>query len=76
LAEGCDADLLVLDPDEEWTVTGEDLRFRHKISPYVGARLRGRVLETYLRGECIFNDGYQGGVLDPKAHGQELRRTV
>jgi allantoinase len=76
LAAGCDADLLVLDPDVEWTVTGEDLRFRHKISPYVGARLRGRVLETYLRGECIFDDGYQGGVLDPKAHGQELRRTV
>jgi allantoinase len=76
LAAGCDADLVVLDPDAEWTVTEEELRFRHKISPYVGARLRGRVLETYLRGECIFGDRGQDGMIDPKAHGQELRRAV
>src|SRR5580698_4289795 len=76
LAAGYDADIVVLEPDSEWTVTEAELGFRHKLSPYLGARLRGRVLETYLRGECIFNDGYQGGVLDPKAHGQELRRTV
>jgi allantoinase len=76
LAAGCDADLVVLNPDAEWTVTEDDLRFRHKISPYVGARLRGRVIETYLRGEPIFWDGGQGGVIDPTAHGQELRRTI
>ena len=76
LAAGCDADLVVLDPDAEWTVTEEELRFRHKISPYLGASLRGRVLETYLRGDSIFWARGEGGVLDPKAHGQELRRTV
>jgi allantoinase len=76
LAAGCYADLVVLDPDAEWMVTEEELRFRHKISPYVGTRLRGRVLETYLRGECIFWARGDGGVLDPTAHGQQLRRTV
>jgi allantoinase len=76
LAAGYDADLIVLEPDREWTVTAEELRFRHKSSPYLGARLRGRVLETYLRGECIFWSRGEGGVIDPKAHGQELRRTV
>jgi allantoinase len=76
LAAGYDADIVVLEPDGEWTVTEEELRFRHKLSAYLGARLRGRVLETYLRGECIFWARGQGGLMDPKARGQELRRTV
>jgi allantoinase len=76
LAAGYDADIVVMQPDAEWTVRADDLRFRHKLSPYLGTRLRGRVLETYLRGECIFWANEQGGVMDPKAHGQELRRTV
>lgn len=76
LAAGYDADLVVFEPDAEWTVTEDDLRFRHKLSPYLGARLRGRVLGTYLRGECIFWGRGQSGVLDPKAHGRELRRVA
>ncbi|MGB9291224.1 MAG: allantoinase AllB [Terracidiphilus sp.] len=54
---GADADLVVFDPDVEWKVTLEDLRFRHKISPYLGATLHGRVRETWLRGDLIFRDG-------------------
>ena len=54
---GADADFVVFDPDAEWTVMSEDLRFRHKVSPYLGARLRGRVLETWLRGERVYADG-------------------
>jgi allantoinase len=54
---GADADLVVFDPDAEWTVAPADLHFRHKISPYLGAELRGRVRETWLRGETIFRDG-------------------
>ena len=76
LAVGYDADLVVFEPDAEWTVTEDDLRFRHKLSPYLGAHLRGRVLETYLRGECIFWGRGLSGVLDPKAHGHELRRVA
>jgi allantoinase len=73
LTVGGDADIVVLDPDAEWTVSEGDLRFRHKISPYLGARLRGRVLETWLRGECIFR---AGSLVGAQAHGQELRRSV
>ena len=57
LAPGADADFAVFDPDASWTVTTEDLRFRHKLSPYLGAHLHGRVRETWLRGERIFSDG-------------------
>jgi allantoinase len=55
LAAGGDADIIIFDPDAPWTVTAQDLHFRHKISPYLGAELRGRVLETWLRGERVFS---------------------
>ncbi len=59
LAVGADADFVVFDPDAAWTVAPADLRFRHKLSPYLGAELRGRVRETWLRGERIFGpDGF------------------
>jgi allantoinase len=59
IAPGADADFVVFDPEAEWTVTANDLHFRHKMSPYLGAKLRGRVRETWLRGELIWrNDGH------------------
>ena len=54
---GADADFVVFDPDAKWTVTPADLHFRHKLSPYLGAELRGRVRETWLRGEPVFRAG-------------------
>lgn len=53
LAEGADADFVVFNPDAPWTVAPEHLRFRHKLSPYLGAELRGRVMQTWLRGKQI-----------------------
>ena len=76
LAVGFDADLVVFDPEAEWTVAEEHLRFRHKVSPYLGAKLKGRILETYLRGECIFWGRGSSGIVDTKANGKELRRTL
>jgi len=55
---GFDADLLVMAPDEAHEVTAEGLFFRHKISPYVGRSLFGRVHATLLRGACVY-DGEQ-----------------
>jgi allantoinase len=57
IAVGADADFAVFDPEAKWTVAPSDLHFRHKISPYLGAELRGRVLETWLRGEPAFRAG-------------------
>jgi allantoinase len=71
LAPGADADFAVFDPDAEWTVTREDLHFRHKLSPYLGAELQGRVLETWLRGEPVFRGGKPVG----EARGREQVRT-
>ena len=54
IASGVDADFVVFDPETEWTVAPADLHFRHKLSPYLGAKLRGRVVETWLRGQPVF----------------------
>jgi allantoinase len=71
LAAGADADFVVFDPNAAWTVTYEDLLFRHKMSPYLGAELRGRVMETWLRGEQVFSkDGFAA-----QPRGRELVRT-
>ena len=71
LRAGADADLTVFDPDTTWTVTESDLHFRHKLSPYLGANLRGRITETWLRGQQI----YANGTWSPTVHGQEWIRA-
>jgi allantoinase len=70
LVAGADADFAVFDPGAALTVAPEHLHFRHKLSPYLGARLRGRVIETWLRGERVF--GADGFASAPR--GRELVR--
>lgn len=55
IAVGCDADLLVWDPERSFEVTPERLFFRHKVSPYLGARLRGLPTKTILRGQLVYD---------------------
>jgi allantoinase len=57
LVAGADADIVVFDDAAEWTIGKDDLRFRHKLSPYLGLNARGRVRETWLRGELVFSAG-------------------
>lgn len=57
LARGRDADLVVWEPEEAFTVDARTLQHRHKLTPYDGMRLRGVVRETWLRGERIYDRG-------------------
>ena len=57
IAEGCDADLTIFDPDVYTVVAGEDLYFRHPVTPYAGEKLRGKVVSTYLRGRLVYESG-------------------
>ncbi|EPQ57756.1 allantoinase [Gloeophyllum trabeum ATCC 11539] len=52
---GFDADLVVWDPEAEFTVTKENLNFKNKLSPYEGMTLAGRVEKTYLRGQLVYD---------------------
>jgi allantoinase len=70
LARNFDADFVVFEPEAEFIATEEHLHCRHRVSPYLGEKLRGVVKATYLRGNCVFADGTFPG--DPS--GRELRR--
>jgi len=50
LAPGARADVVVFDPDEEWTVDAAAFLSRGKNTPLDGTRLRGRVLLTLAGG--------------------------
>ena len=68
IAEGCDADLIVWDPEATFRVDGEKLFHRHKVTPYHGQELFGVVRSTYLRGARIFHEGAHAG----SAQGRQL----
>lgn len=59
IAIGKDADFVVFDPDSSLTVSAPDLLHRHPVTPYDGMTLRGAVVETYLRGEKIYDGANQ-----------------
>ncbi len=55
IAPGLDADLIIFDPEESWTVRASALHHRHKLTPYDGMSLRGVVKRTILRGRTIYD---------------------
>ncbi len=54
---GLDADLAVVDLGHRAVLREEDLFYRHRLSPYVGRELRGRVVHTLVRGMPVFSGG-------------------
>jgi allantoinase len=69
---GHDADLVVFDPDTEFTLTAADLHYRHPVSPYLGERLKGKVRATFVRGVAV----YEGGSFSDPPTGIEQRREA
>ena len=61
IAQGRDADLVVFEPDATFRVESARLRQRHPVTPYGGERLRGRVAQVFLRGECVFDGAHFPG---------------
>lgn len=57
IAAGCDADLVIWDPDEGFTLGAEMIHHRHSVTPYLGHSLQGVVKVTLLRGQKIYEGG-------------------
>ncbi|MBR1444000.1 MAG: amidohydrolase family protein, partial [Firmicutes bacterium] len=53
IKEGYDADLIIVDVNEEYEVNPEDFLSKAKYSPYSGMKFRGKVLSTFVGGKCI-----------------------
>jgi allantoinase len=72
IAPGCDADLVIWDPEAEFVVEPSLLRHRHALTPWLGRRLRGVVEATYLGGERVYARGAPAG----PEHGRLLERPA
>ena len=57
LKPGSRADIVVFDPFEPWQLKEQDLVSSSKNTPYEGARFSGRVLRTYVAGQCVHARG-------------------
>lgn len=54
LRPGSPADIVIFDPDREWTVRPEELRTKSHNTPLLGMTLRGRATATIVAGEVRF----------------------
>jgi allantoinase len=54
LAVGYDVDIVLWDPEASFVVNPSEILHRHKVTPYVGRELFGKVLATYVGGRRIF----------------------
>jgi allantoinase len=67
LEPGADADFVLIDLSREVELREEDLRYRHRHSPFVGRALRGSVVGTYLRGRRLGDGEPRGRLVRPES---------
>ncbi len=74
IAPGYDADLVIWDPDERLSVRPDVLFSRHRITPYGGRSLVGRVHTTVVRGEIVYDGvGHPAGPIGRTLLGRTAR---
>jgi len=54
---GAAADITLINPELEWTVSKDDFKSLSKNSPYIGMTLTGRVVRTIVAGKTVFEVG-------------------
>ncbi len=54
---GSDADLVLVDMEKRWTIEGERLHSRSRVTPFAQFPVQGAVVATLLRGRVIFENG-------------------
>jgi dihydroorotase-like cyclic amidohydrolase len=74
LEVGRDGDCVLVDPDAEWTVRGEQFLSKGKITPFEGMTLRGRIRKTVVRGTVVYDS--ERGICVQPGFGQQLRRST
>ena len=73
IAAGSDADLVILDPEREWTMTTGRLHGNADYTCYEGMAIQGAVEQVLLRGKTIVRDGKFAG---SRGDGQYLHRGI
>ena len=57
LSIGADADVVIFDPDEEWTVDPEQFASKGRNTPFAGQKLKGKVKYTIVGGKVVCGEG-------------------
>lgn len=71
IAPGADADLVILDPETEWTMSTGLLHGNADYTCYEGMKIKGRVERVLLRGKTV---AANGEFLGARGDGQYLKR--
>lgn len=69
---GLDADLVIFDPEQEWTVDATKLYMKSDYSPYDNLKINGIPKTTILRGNIIYD---QGQIIGKKGQGKFIKRA-
>lgn len=54
LSLGKDADIVILDPNQSYTVKAENLYYKNKFSAYEGFQIDCRITHTWVRGHLVY----------------------
>ena len=57
ITPGFDADLVIFDDEADYTISADMIKYRHKITPYEGRRVKGVIRSTIVRGHTVFAEG-------------------
>jgi len=71
IAEGYDADLVLIDADKEYVVHGADFLSKGRMTPFEGKVFKGKVVKTIRRGEIIFE--FDKGITAEAGSGKMVR---
>jgi dihydroorotase len=68
IREGYRADLCLVDPDDPWTVSKDNILYKCGWSPFEGTTFRSKVIMTIVNGNVVYNRG----VIDDNYRGERL----
>lgn len=54
LTKGAPADLVLFDPDAPFVLDRTTLQSKSRNTPFDGMRMQGKVLQTFVAGDCVF----------------------
>lgn len=71
IAEGMDADIVIIDPNDKTEVRAADFYSKGELSPWEGMNFSGKIKYTIRRGEIIYSD--KDGITAEKGSGKYLK---
>lgn len=70
IAVGADADIAIIDPEKEYTMTIDDLHMMTDYTPFEGIKMKGKFTDVIVGGKAVIENGEYTGVVN----GKEIER--